>query len=244
MPVDDNAFLQLRTAAGQVAFLHVSCTEWKNLFSFEIYGRDGKLAIDGLGGSYGVERLAFYRMLPEMGPPETTIWEYPRGDRSWALEFAEFLDDIRLDREPAAGLADARAALVVVERGLPAVGLSHHVPDPTRHDDHHPQPASHHARRRRHRPAVVLPRARRLPDRRGDRQVRLRHGHAPVHAGHLSSSTRSSSTSMRPTRSSIRSSARRSSCSGSGRRRSRSPRWPTSRPAPGWARRAASRPRC
>jgi predicted dehydrogenase len=115
MPVDDNAFLLLRTIDERTAFLHVSCTEWKNLFSFEIYGRDGKLHIDGLGGSYGVERLAFYKMLPEMGPPETTIWEYPRGDRSWALEFEEFLEDIRLDRQPAASLTDARAALVVVE---------------------------------------------------------------------------------------------------------------------------------
>lgn len=115
MTVDDNAFLTLRTAAGQTAFLHVSCTEWKNMFSLEIYGRLGKLAIDGLGGSYGVERLTWYRMLPEMGrPPETTIWEYPRGDRSWDLEFAEFLEDIRLCRPPSAGLADARAALAVV----------------------------------------------------------------------------------------------------------------------------------
>jgi predicted dehydrogenase len=115
MPVDDNGFLLLRTAGNQAAFLHVSCTEWKNLFSLEIYGRDAKLHVEGLGGSYGVERLALYRMLPEMGPPETTMWEYPRGDRSWALEFAEFLEDIRLDRPPAAGLADARAALSVVE---------------------------------------------------------------------------------------------------------------------------------
>lgn len=116
MPVDDNAFLTLRTPAGQTAFLHVSCTEWKNLFSLEIYGRTGKLAIDGLGGSYGVERLAFYRMLPEMGPPETTVWEYPRGDQSWALEMQEFLEDIRMNREPASGLPAARAALEVVER--------------------------------------------------------------------------------------------------------------------------------
>ena len=115
MPVDDNAFLLLRTSRDRTAFLHVSCTEWKNLFSLEIYGRDGKLHVEGLGGSYGVERLAYYRMLPEMGPPETTIWEYPLGDQSWALEFAEFLDDIRLDRAPSAGLADARAALAVVE---------------------------------------------------------------------------------------------------------------------------------
>lgn len=115
MPVDDNAFLLLRTPRAQVASLHVSCTEWKNLFSLEIYGRDGKLHIEGLGGTYGLERVAFYKMLPEMGPPETAIWEFPRGDQSWALEFEEFLEDIRLDRPPSASLADARAALVVVE---------------------------------------------------------------------------------------------------------------------------------
>lgn len=124
MPVDDNAFLTLRTASGQTAFLHASCTEWKNLFSLEIYGREGKLAIDGLGGSYGVERLAYYRMLPEMGPPETTIWEYPRGDDSWSLEMKEFLEDIRLDREPAAGLPAARAALEVVEQIYARSGYS------------------------------------------------------------------------------------------------------------------------
>ena len=115
MPVDDNAFLLLRTPREQTAFLHVSCTEWKNLFSLEIYGKDAKLHIEGLGGSYGVERLAFYKMLPEMGPPDTTIWEYPGGDQSWGLEFAEFLEDIRLDRTPTASLADARASLAVVE---------------------------------------------------------------------------------------------------------------------------------
>ena len=115
MPVDDNAFMILTAETGQTAFLHVSCTEWKNLFSLEIYGKNAKLQVDGLGGSYGVERLSYYKMLPEMGPPETTIWEYPRGDRSWALEFEEFLDDIDKARQPSAGLADARAALEVVE---------------------------------------------------------------------------------------------------------------------------------
>ena len=73
MPVDDNAFLLLRTADERAAMVHVSCTEWKNLFSFEIYGRAAKLHIEGLGGSYGVERLVFHRMMPEMGPPETTV---------------------------------------------------------------------------------------------------------------------------------------------------------------------------
>jgi predicted dehydrogenase len=115
MPVDDNAFLSLRTATGQTAWLHVSCSEWKNLFSLEIYGRGGKLQIDGLGGSYGLERLTFYKMLPQMGPPETTIWDYPNGDSSWTLEMQAFLDDIRLGRTPTPGLKEARAALEIVE---------------------------------------------------------------------------------------------------------------------------------
>ena len=68
---EDSAFLTLSTSEGQIAWLHATCTEWKNLFSFEIYGRNGKLEIIGLGASYGVESLTFYRMLPKMGPPET-----------------------------------------------------------------------------------------------------------------------------------------------------------------------------
>jgi predicted dehydrogenase len=115
MPVDDNAFLTLRTARGQTAFLHASCTEWKNLFSLEIYGKDGKLHVNGLGGSYGVETLVHYRLLPQMGPPETTTWEFPGEDRSWEREFREFLEDVALKREPAAGLPAARAALAVVQ---------------------------------------------------------------------------------------------------------------------------------
>jgi predicted dehydrogenase len=125
MPVDDNAFLMLKTAEQQVAFLHVSCTEWKNMFSFEIYGHKGKLQIDGLGGSYGIERLAYYKMLPEMGPPDTTIWEYPQADNSWEVEMAEFLEDIRLRREPSTGLKDAIAALDIVNRVYKQSGYDH-----------------------------------------------------------------------------------------------------------------------
>jgi predicted dehydrogenase len=116
MPVEDNGFLALRTAAGQTAWLHASCTEWKNLFSFEVYGRTGKLQIDGLGGSYGVERLSHYRMSPQMGPPETTIWEYPGEDRSWREEFAHFMECVHQKKPPLGGLDDALAALEVVGR--------------------------------------------------------------------------------------------------------------------------------
>jgi predicted dehydrogenase len=125
MPVDDNAFLLLRTGEGSTAFLHASCTEWKNTFSFEIYGRHGKIEVNGLGGSYGVERMSFYRMLPQMGPPETLIREYPMADDSWAVEFSDFLEDIRLSRPPDAGLADAEAVLGVIEHIYRKSGYDH-----------------------------------------------------------------------------------------------------------------------
>jgi predicted dehydrogenase len=116
IPVDDNCFLALRTAPGQMAWLHASWTEWKNIFSFEIAGRDGKLVIEGIGGSYGVERLTFYQMLPEMGPPETTTWEFPFQDRSWAAEFADFAAAIRERRRPCGDIHDAVANLEIIEK--------------------------------------------------------------------------------------------------------------------------------
>lgn len=115
-PVEDNAFLLLRTAEDHAAWLHVNCAEWKNLFSFEIFGHDGKLQIDGLGGSYGVERLTQYRMLPEMGPPETTIWEYPFEDRSWRWELEAFVRAIEQGTRPPTSLQDVKAALDIVEQ--------------------------------------------------------------------------------------------------------------------------------
>jgi predicted dehydrogenase len=123
MPVDDNSFYLLRTPANQTAFLHASCTEWKNTFSFEIYGKHSKLDISGLGGSYGVERITWFKMLPEMGPPETTIFEYPMGDDSWDVEWKEFEADILQGREPNPGIADAQAALRIVERIYQNSGL-------------------------------------------------------------------------------------------------------------------------
>lgn len=116
IPVDDNCFMALRGKSGEMAWLHAGWTEWKNIFSFELSGRDGKLAIDGIGGSYGLERLTFYRMLPEMGPPETTSWEYPFPDRSWTLEFEDFAAAIASGRRPCGDIHDAIANLDIVKQ--------------------------------------------------------------------------------------------------------------------------------
>jgi predicted dehydrogenase len=115
VPVEDNCFLAFETEGGQMAWLHASWTEWKNIFSFEIFGRDGKLMIDGMGGSYGVEKLTHYRMLPEMGPPETTSWEYPGPDLSWHREFDELAAAISEGRRPVGDITDAAALWTLIE---------------------------------------------------------------------------------------------------------------------------------
>jgi predicted dehydrogenase len=116
MPVDDNAFLTLATARRQVAHLQVSCTEWKNLFSLEIYARHAKLHWEGLGGSYGPERLYHYMMKPEMGPPDAVIYEYAPVDRSWALEWADFARALKNETRPCGDVQDALATMRIVDR--------------------------------------------------------------------------------------------------------------------------------
>lgn len=120
--VEDNCFLALRGGAGEMAWLHATWTEWRNTFSFEITGTEGKLTVEGLGGSYGTERLTFYRMLPEMGPPETTMWEYPFSDASWANEFAEFKAALTGELASIADIDDACQILDIIDVAYKRLG--------------------------------------------------------------------------------------------------------------------------
>lgn len=114
MEVEDNCFALLKNKKGQIASLHASWTEWKNLFSFEIFCKRGKLEINGLGGSYGEETLTYYKMKPEMGIPEKFFYNWPGEDVSWRLEFKDLVDAIRKDRGPIGTLQDAYAAMKII----------------------------------------------------------------------------------------------------------------------------------
>jgi hypothetical protein len=74
----------------------------------------GKLEINGLGGSYGTEKLTHYKMLPEMGPPETHSWEYPMADDSWRIEVEEFFQDIENGTTVSSNLDSSIDVLAVV----------------------------------------------------------------------------------------------------------------------------------
>lgn len=92
-PVEDNAALILGeegARTGPWAMLHATWTEWKNMFSMEIYCRTAKIQVDGLAGSYGPQRLRIYRMRPELGPPDLEEIAYPPEDPSWKAEWQHF----------------------------------------------------------------------------------------------------------------------------------------------------------
>jgi predicted dehydrogenase len=110
-PVEDNAALVLGEGDSRTApwaMLHVTWTEWKNLFSLEIYCRTAKLQVDGLTGSYGPQRLRIYRMRPELGPPDLEEIVYPHEDRSWRAEWDHFAEAIvTADGRPLLGDLDS-----------------------------------------------------------------------------------------------------------------------------------------
>jgi predicted dehydrogenase len=114
-PLEDNAFALMRTATGQIAALHTSWTQWKNQFTFEVFGADGYVRMEGLGGSYGIERLTIGRRKPDSGPPDEDVQEFSGPDDSWHLEWNEFVDAIHDRREPLGNGRDGVEALRLIE---------------------------------------------------------------------------------------------------------------------------------
>lgn len=111
-PLEDNVFALLSTEGGQVASLHASWTQWRNLFSFEVYGRDGYISVDGLGGSYGTERVTLGKRA-FLEPFREEITEFRGEDRSWLEEWQEFVSAIRSGHEPLGSGCDGLEAQIL-----------------------------------------------------------------------------------------------------------------------------------
>jgi predicted dehydrogenase len=118
--VEDNAFVLLRNTKGQVAMLHSSSTQWKHVFSLEIFLSEGYIAINGiLSGtrSYGRETLIIARKQLEHesfapGNPREEITYFDR-DLSWQREVTEFGECILSDTPVRVG--SSRDALQVMD---------------------------------------------------------------------------------------------------------------------------------
>jgi len=86
--LDDNTFALLRNKRATASF-HVSTTNWKNIFSIEIFGDMGYLQIDGKEGSYGEETLTYGRRNPGAAP-NVDVFKFGGGDTSWEREWEHF----------------------------------------------------------------------------------------------------------------------------------------------------------
>src|SRR5690606_12979723 len=113
--VEDNTFAILRLDAGATCQFHVSWTNWRNIFSFEVFGAAGSITINGLGGSYGPETLESGYRRPEGGRPDIDTHTFEPEDTSWTLEWAEFRDAIDNKRQPLGSGVDGLMANRVVE---------------------------------------------------------------------------------------------------------------------------------
>lgn len=111
--LEDNAFGLLRFRSGAVASLHTSLTQWKNLFSFELFGELGALAVEGLGKSYGQETLTRVQRRLEGGVPEVESQRYEDQDDSWRLEWDDFLG----------GVIGERSILGAAEEGVVVMSI-------------------------------------------------------------------------------------------------------------------------
>lgn len=116
MPVDDNTWGILSTPLGQTFSFHVSSTEWKNEFQFDVYTKKRRYVWAGLGRSYGPETLSIYTMKPEMGPPDVEKRDYPKEDLSWLHENKNFMDSIRGEAQLNGDIDDGIRALKHVEQ--------------------------------------------------------------------------------------------------------------------------------
>jgi predicted dehydrogenase len=134
MSVEDNAYVVGKTARGINAIFHVSWTNWKNIFSFELFGSDGYISINGLGGSYGSETLELGIRKPEGGRPDLTTFEFPAEDISWELEWKEFKAAMIERRSPLGSGEDGLKANLVIE----AILRSHK--SKTAENTHEPRP--------------------------------------------------------------------------------------------------------
>lgn len=116
--VEDNAFLNLYSSASKVAAsLHSTITQWRYLFSLEIFLEKGSIVLNGLrtsSGKYGDEILTI-RPLTLNGQSNDQKLEYSTNN-SWAREMESFLYSIKnVKAYPHSGLMEAKNIMKLLE---------------------------------------------------------------------------------------------------------------------------------
>ncbi|OGX06651.1 MAG: hypothetical protein A2Z88_11600 [Omnitrophica WOR_2 bacterium GWA2_47_8] len=112
MELEDDGMAIFRSRSGATASLHTTLAQWKNLFSFEVFGEDGYAIVEGLGGGYGDEMLITGKR-DFKAPFKDEITYYRGNDKSWKGEWMEFISSIKEKRKPLGDGTDGLEALRV-----------------------------------------------------------------------------------------------------------------------------------
>ena len=120
--VEDNVFVLLKNNKGQVASLHSTMTQWRHIFSLEIFMENGYIVLNGLktsSNSYGEEKLTFAMNRTE-APAATWTDEEQHTfgiDDSWERELTIFRDAVIEDRPiENCGIDDAVQLMEMVDQ--------------------------------------------------------------------------------------------------------------------------------
>lgn len=100
LDIEDNVFAIFRNKEGQVASLHSTMTQWRHIFSLEIFLERGYITINGLktsSNTYGDEAMTIAK---NRTLPPAAMWSEEENltfhtDYSWKKELMVFIDSIR-----------------------------------------------------------------------------------------------------------------------------------------------------
>ncbi|WP_281422138.1 Gfo/Idh/MocA family protein [Sphingobium xanthum] len=121
--IEDNVFALLRVSeTGFSASLHSTMTQWRHLFSLEVFMERGYCVLNGLktsSGTYGEEVLTIAK---NRSKAPAANWDDEERiifseDRSWDKELSIFVEAIRNGEPPSAGCSlQAKAVMNVIDR--------------------------------------------------------------------------------------------------------------------------------
>jgi 1,5-anhydro-D-fructose reductase (1,5-anhydro-D-mannitol-forming) len=120
--VEDNVFALFKNNKGQVASLHSTMTQWRHLFSLEIFLEHGYIALNGLktsSNSYGKEKLTIAMNRTDAPAAAWSDEEQHTfsTDDSWERELTIFRDAILHDRPiDTCGVEDAIQLMEMVDK--------------------------------------------------------------------------------------------------------------------------------
>ena len=122
LDVEDNVFAILRNRDGVVASLHSTMTQWRHLFSFEMFLEQGYIVVNGLltsSGAYGNEVLTVARnrtMAPAATWSDEEHFQFTVNN-SWTSEVDHFLNAIVSDSAIGVGTSeDALRLMTLIDK--------------------------------------------------------------------------------------------------------------------------------